>query len=43
MIIYCISIYIFINESNSIQNIYNALLDPFEKLDNLRMQYSKGE
>ncbi|MDD2370768.1 MAG: hypothetical protein PHQ32_02065 [Firmicutes bacterium] len=35
--------YIFINESNSIQNIYNALLDPFEKLDNLRMQYSKGE
>lgn len=35
--------YEFANETESIQNIYNALLAPFEKLDNLRMEYSKGE
>ncbi len=35
--------YVFINESDSIQNIYNALLAPFEKLDSLRMQYKKEE
>ena len=35
--------YEFVNETDSIQNIYNALLAPFEKLDNLRMEYSKGE
>jgi hypothetical protein len=35
--------YEFVKETNSIQNIYNALLDPFEKLDNLRMEYKKEE
>ncbi len=35
--------YEFVNETSSIQNIYNALLDPFEKLDNLRMEYKKED
>lgn len=35
--------YEFINETKTIQNIYNALLDPFEKLDNLRMEYNKED
>lgn len=35
--------YEFVNETSSIQNIYNALLDPFEKLDNLRMGYKKED
>ncbi len=35
--------YEFVNETNSIQNIYNALLAPFEKLDNLRMEYKKED
>lgn len=35
--------YEFINETNSIQNIYNALLEPFEKLDNLRMEYNRED
>lgn len=35
--------YEFINETETIQNIYNALLDPFEKLDNLRMEYKKED
>lgn len=33
--------YEFFNETESIQNIYNALLAPFEKLDNLRIEYSR--
>lgn len=35
--------YEFINETKTIQNIYNALLEPFEKLDNLRMEYSRED
>lgn len=35
--------YEFVNETNTIQNIYNALLEPFEKLDNLRMEYNKED
>ena len=35
--------YTFVNQESDLQEIYNALLEPYEKLDDLRMAYSEEE
>lgn len=35
--------YNYVKENESLQKIYNALLDPYEKLDDLRMRYGKND
>ena len=35
--------YTFVNQESDLQEIYNALLEPYEKLDDLRMAYSVEE